>query len=598
MPENLSSETPRSRVHSTIILSAFKPILEAKHTFYVYHSGRGYGKSYGILQSLAIFAAQNPNTRILCIREIQSSIAESVKSELERVIGEMGLESLFTYTREEVRCINGSQFIFRGMQTARAVNIKSISNIRITFCEEAEALSEHSLDILMPSVLRRKEKDAMMIFALNPRFAEDAVYARFLSGKPPPSTFVRKLTEADNPFFKESQLYTQMLHDRETMPPKKFAWMWLGELMDSDDDCIFSDEAFKLMKSPRRAGDEFVKIVVGCDPAMTNKEFSNRYGIVVAGITQSGVIVMLENRSANLTPHEFAKETAEAVEYWDAECAVVETNAGGDFIKATLLMYNPSLYVVEVRATQSKVDRAMPLANLAALGKVRVPQNAKGANDLLREMRLTTTRGFTGRKGESPDCLDAFVWASAYLNGWTEKNTQGSVFNASLFTPISELGDYSFIESSFDVISYYNDELCRLNILIKSNAKTQKCFIVQKCQVYERNKLESVISECQSQVFLLNSDGVGAMLERLMVKNAELQISLIDPLENDLDSEAVSAAQKLNSVMVCIETCETAVYDAKSYEGNILDAELRNFALETTKWDVVVETFVQFMRII
>ena len=427
-PQPSSSKPSTTNVS---ILSCFQPLFTNNYTYYVYYGGRGGGKSEGVAQCLAILAAKY-KLRILCIRETQNTIADSVKTTIEQWIVKMGLESFFTITRDEISSITGSKFLFRGMQNYNAANIKSISQVDITWIEEAEAFSKRSWELLVPSVLRTENPKIICTF--NPALADDIVYRTFLSHTPPPKSFIKKINWRDNPYFPKF-LEEKRRFDEENLPEGDYKHIWEGELISFTAHSLWNEKAFKnLVSNEPYESNQYVKTIVAADPATTNKDFSNEYGVVVCGATEGGLFHVIEDASGHYDPEEFANQIV--TQYYRYNCTevVVEVNNGGDFIKSTLLKTDPRLNITEVRAARDKVQRALPVANLAYQNKIR---HINGGFPLLeRQMKLTTTIGYQGPKGESPDRLDAMVWGIYALAGLSDTTTSNTIFKAGSLKPL------------------------------------------------------------------------------------------------------------------------------------------------------------------
>ena len=113
------------RIEKTIqVQHCFKHILDDRYTYLCYYGGRGGGKSESIAQMLVIRAYTEPRLRILCMRETQNTIADSVKSILEKWIHALELSSEFRIKTDKIEANNGSTFLFKGMQEYNAGNIK------------------------------------------------------------------------------------------------------------------------------------------------------------------------------------------------------------------------------------------------------------------------------------------------------------------------------------------------------------------------------------------------------------------------------------------------------------------------------------------
>lgn len=147
-------------------------------------------------------------TRAVCIREIQNSIKDSVKQLLADKIAALEVGALFEILESEIRGPNGSLIVFKGMQSYNADNIKSLEAYDIAWVEEAQTLSQHSLDLLRPTI--RKEGSELW-FSWNPRYKTDPVDI-LLRKTPPPGAVVVCVNWYDNPWFPDV-LRTEMEHD-------------------------------------------------------------------------------------------------------------------------------------------------------------------------------------------------------------------------------------------------------------------------------------------------------------------------------------------------------------------------------------------------
>lgn len=402
-----------------------EPTEESK-LYWVFYGGRGTGKSENIAAALVLAMSSQSNIRIACIREVQHSIAESVKATLEKWIDAFGLFNEFHITGSTLKHkTNGSECFFIGLKNSNSPNIKSISNINITFIEEASQLSEKSWRLLVPSVTRTP--NPKIIIAFNPDKEDDIVYKEFVAFTPPKNAFVKRVRWEDNPFFQDSTLYSIMLDDKERLPKELFEHIWEGKLSKNIEDSLFKNANF----NPISEAEDYTQIVIGVDPATTNTDFSNEYGIIVAGKNERGDCRILQDYTGKYSPREFASQVVEAYYKYNATTIIVETNQGGDFIKSALLDIDTSLHIEEIRAGTSKSNRALPLANMMEIGTLRFVDNFP---KLKRQMQLTTLRGYLGPKGESPDALDAAIWAVYYLMDIKERDSFYQVFNPNWFS--------------------------------------------------------------------------------------------------------------------------------------------------------------------
>lgn len=175
---------------------AFK-MLSSPNRYKVLYGGRGSGKSWACARVLLArgFAEK---IRILCAREIQRSINDSVHKLLTEQIDQIGLSSFYEVTRDAIRGANGTEFIFKGLR-ANPQEIKSMEGIDICWVEEAQAVSADSWDVLIPTI-RKPGSEIWVTF--NPLDESDPTYQRFVV-KPPDEAIVRKVNYDENPYFPE-----------------------------------------------------------------------------------------------------------------------------------------------------------------------------------------------------------------------------------------------------------------------------------------------------------------------------------------------------------------------------------------------------------
>jgi phage terminase large subunit len=189
----LSSSTLRVEVPRKLI-----PLLQPARYKGAY-GGRGGAKSHFFAEQ-AVLRAYREETKIVCIREVQESIKDSVKALIDSKIQKMDLGAFFDVLETEIRGANGSLIIFKGMQSYNAENIKSLEGFDVAWVEEAQSLSDVSLRMLRPTI--RKEGSEIW-FSWNPRHDTDAV-DKFLRGpNKPKEAIVIEVGWQDNPWLPE-----------------------------------------------------------------------------------------------------------------------------------------------------------------------------------------------------------------------------------------------------------------------------------------------------------------------------------------------------------------------------------------------------------
>jgi hypothetical protein len=192
-----------------------------KARYKVCYGGRGAGRSWSYARAL-LARAYSAKTRIVCLREIQQSIKDSIHRLLSDQIELLGLQDWFTITDTSILGRNGSEFIFSGLY--RNVNkIKSLEGIDIADVEEAESVSDESWQVLLPTI-RKPGSEVWIRF--NTKYTDDATYKRFVTDAPK-NAIVRLVNWDRNPFFPE-ELKKEKDQDY-AMRPHEAKNIWGGE---------------------------------------------------------------------------------------------------------------------------------------------------------------------------------------------------------------------------------------------------------------------------------------------------------------------------------------------------------------------------------
>lgn len=195
----------------------FKP-----RRYKVLHGGRGGAKSWGVARALLLLATNEP-LRILCAREVQKSMKDSVHRLLKDQIIALRLTDEFEVFDTEIRGKNGSIFLFAGLQSHTVDTIKSFEGCDRVWVEEAHGVSKKSWDTLIPTI--RKDGSEIWI-TLNPDMDTDETYVRFIAA-PSDDTWVCQINFLDNPWF------PAVLEDErikaQARDPEGYKNIWGGE---------------------------------------------------------------------------------------------------------------------------------------------------------------------------------------------------------------------------------------------------------------------------------------------------------------------------------------------------------------------------------
>lgn len=209
--------------------------------------GRGSGKSWGIARALLVQAASTPH-RVLCAREVQTSIKQSVHQLLRDQIEALGLTSFFEVLSNEIRGRNGSVFLFRGLSDMTADSIKSLEGCTRVWLEEAQTITAKSWRILTPTI----RADGSEIWAsYNPELESDETHQRAVV-RPHPDTVSIVMNWRDNPWF-PAELEKERQHAKATMSAEEYAHVWEGQCRPAVEGAIYAGEIADVLTQGRIA---------------------------------------------------------------------------------------------------------------------------------------------------------------------------------------------------------------------------------------------------------------------------------------------------------------------------------------------------------
>ena len=222
---------------------AFKPLL-AKARYKGVHGGRGSGKSH-FFAEYTIERCLVERTNVVCIREVQKSLSQSVKRLLESKIEDLGVQKFFEVQESQIKCTNGGLIIFQGMQNHTADSIKSLEGFNIAWVEEAQSLSQRSLDLLRPTI---RAPDSELLFSWNPSQPTDPIDLLLRGDKLPNDAIVVQANYLDNPWL-PSVLIDEMNFDRER-DHDKYLHVWLGEYNNKSEARVYKNWVVQEFERP------------------------------------------------------------------------------------------------------------------------------------------------------------------------------------------------------------------------------------------------------------------------------------------------------------------------------------------------------------
>lgn len=191
-------------------------------------------------------AVSQPGFRALCCREVLKSLKESAKRLLEMKIEQQGVASLFDVQMGEIKTPGGGTIVFAGLQDHTSESIKSYEGFDVAWVEEAQTVSQRSLNLLRPTI---RKPGSELWFSWNPRRQEDAVDKMLRGDELPTGSAVVKANWSDNPWF-PAELEQERL-DTLRMQPDQYGHIWEGDYITVAEGAYFAADLAKARTESR-----------------------------------------------------------------------------------------------------------------------------------------------------------------------------------------------------------------------------------------------------------------------------------------------------------------------------------------------------------
>lgn len=240
-------------------LKAFKELFNTAWRFIILYGGRSGGKSRAVAEAL-LLRGRNSKLRILCTREVQNTIKDSVHKLLKDLIEQYEFNDYEVQRDTITNKQTGTEFIFRGIKH-NVTEIKSMEGVDICWIEEGQAITKESLDIIVPTI---RKPGSQIIVTFN-RFNElDPVYVEFVQKKRA-RTYIKKVNYdvLERAGLLSQETKEEIEADKEY--PSLFAHKWLGEPIAQSETAILSrDDVLNAMQREIEADGQ---LIVGVDVA-------------------------------------------------------------------------------------------------------------------------------------------------------------------------------------------------------------------------------------------------------------------------------------------------------------------------------------------
>lgn len=216
-----------------------EPLFQPKR-YKIIYGGRGSAKSHSIARILLAKGAE-AKRRILCAREFQNSITDSVHKLLSDLIYNMKLDGFYNVQNNTITGKNGTEFIFFGLRH-NIQSIKSLEGVTDCWVEEAQVVSKNSWDTLIPTIRwedKKTKEYAEIWITFNPDLETDETYQRFVV-HPPKDSIVIEMNYKDNPWFPDV-LEKERL-DLLSRDPDAYLNVWEGKCKQAVEGAIYAKQ--------------------------------------------------------------------------------------------------------------------------------------------------------------------------------------------------------------------------------------------------------------------------------------------------------------------------------------------------------------------
>jgi len=368
--------------------------------------GRGGGKSHTVAEFLLLEGLRRP-IRVLCGREIQKSISESVHTLLRDKIDKYAYP--YIVTEKSIKSSNGSEFIFVGLKDHTVNSIKSYEGIDIFWGEEAQTFSKRSLDILIPTI---RGEGSYFIWTMN-RFEEaDPIFERLIHKKR------KDVMHLSIQYFENKKCPQELIDEAEICKqtsPEDYAHIWLGEPLSQSSKAILNRNS--VLQAMQRNIEAVGQIEVGVDVARFGDDTTQFY-------KRKGLKTIEEKSFKGMDTFDVANE-ADAFSQ-DAQTIKVDDTGVGGGVSDNLIHKNRPVQMINFGGSAKDKDKYpntisemwFEFRELIEKEEIQLPDDRELLQQLTSRRYTFDTRGrriveskdeFKKRYGKSPDKADALL---------------------------------------------------------------------------------------------------------------------------------------------------------------------------------------------
>ena len=407
------------------IAEKFRPLLTEHFRYKLYYGGRAGGKSYAFADCLLLLARQK-KLFIACVREVQNSIKDSVYKLLKDRADYYKFDDFIFYEDRIENIVTGSKFVFKGLKDQNKQNIKSLEGVDICWCEESQAITKDSFEVLNPTI---RKAGSELWFSMNRENENDAIW-RAIAANPDDQTLIVKVNYYDNPFCPDEMKYLAEKCKADNLDD--YMHIWEGEPISLGDYKLFNVKDVREAMIPKMDSSTS-PLVIGLDIARAGSDktvFCLRKGRlvmkfdVIKGYDTVEVADKLTNYITELHPAraflDLGNSGAGVYDIMKARgfAGIVKgVNFGGKAIQPDRYKNKRAeMYATANEWIKQELPVQLPNDDLL-FEELTTIERVKVAGDTLQ---LEDKELFKKRIGRSPDRADAFVLTFAepvYDNG-------------------------------------------------------------------------------------------------------------------------------------------------------------------------------------
>ena len=385
----------------TINLPSYAEELFNPHRYKILYGGRDSAKSHTFATVAAILGAKSPK-RILCLRQYQRSIDQSVYRLLTDKIEINGLSDFYDIQKTKILGTNGTEFSFAGLQV-NPESVKSFEGCDICWIEEANDVPEESWRILIPTI--RKEGSEIWV-GFNPVFDDDPTYLRFVANTPE-SAFIRKVSYKDNPFL--TQVSKDEIAHLKKSSYAEYDHVYGGNCRVVGDGAVFNTDWFSEYST---LPSKFETVIQSWDTAYKADQHNDPSACITIG-QANGMWYVLNILNERLEYPELKRKVIAMQESWNANIVLIEDKASGQSLIQEL---RNKINIIPIQPVGDKETRARVASAVVETGRISLPNNIPWVITFKKELTLFPD-------GKHDDCVDAL---SQFIN-WSSTKAGRSV---------------------------------------------------------------------------------------------------------------------------------------------------------------------------